>query len=1019
MSTQSTQEQGPAGFRISPQQELLFAAGGRDPGFRSQSAVRVDGVEPSRLRQALAAVVQRHEILRTVFVRSAGMQLPSQVIREQLDPEWRVDESWDEQSRSLAAVLDEEGWAPLDLSSGPLLRARLLRSPVGAQTLVLTAHSAVADGPSLLEIVRELRSSDAAEAKEPLQYADYAEWRIEAATAVEPAGEDGASSPILLFGRAPLADDAFAVWTRHLPITAELADALAAAAASCKVQRPALVEACWHACVHRLSGTASLVIAGISDGRGHEELAGAVGAFAQPLEIKTRFERQTSLAEIVDQVRRAREMGTRAHDALTAAALERAARSGRLSFQSFDTSMPAAEIGALRAPAARFALQLSWLETADVPRAELDYDPGAYEADDVARIGSSFVALLEAAGASPSAGVDELPIVAAAERDELLEVSLGPQLDVARGTYHELFEQQAARSTDRTAVRDGARSLTYAELNGRANGLAARLRELGVGRNVPVGICMRRSVDSLVAVLGILKAGGAYLPLNFDHPAARLEHQLVEAGADVVVVEGDLGERLPFAGTIVSIESAAAHAVAANLEHANEADDLVYVMYTSGSTGLPKGVAVTHSNLVNYSTAMVDKLALAEDALQFAVVSAISTDLGNTAIFPALLCGGCVNLVAPETAMDPQAFAALAAAAGIDVLKITPSHLGALLAGNDSAAVLPRRCLVVGGEALSWDLIADVQARAPSLKIVNHYGPTETTIGSCTFDVNGATRRQSATVPIGRPIANSYAYVVDASGELLPPGVAGELLLGGAGVARGYVNRAEETAERFIADPFGAGRVYRTGDRARFLPDGAIEFLGRIDDQLKIRGFRVEPGEIEAALASHPGVRQAAVRATEDAGGNARLVAYAVTTTEVSSEELHVFLGNSLPDYMIPSAFVSLDSMPLTASGKIDRLALPDPDTLHAEREARYVAPRDEVEEEIARIWGELLGIERVGVFDDFFELGGHSLLATQVIMRVRRVYGDVPLQAMFMAPTPAGLAEAVRETVAAAEAAS
>jgi amino acid adenylation domain-containing protein len=1000
---------------------LLLAAGARDPGFRSQSAVRVDGVEPSRLREALAAVVQRHEILRTVFVRSAGMQLPSQVIREQLDPEWRVDESWDEQSRSLAAVLDEESWAPLDLSSGPLLRARLLRSPVGAQTLVLTAHSAVADGPSLLEVMRELRSSDAAEAEEPLQYADYAEWRIEAATALEPAGEDGALSPILLFGRAPVADEAFAVRTRQLPISAELAAALAAAAASCKVQRPTFVEACWHACVHRLSGAASLVIAGISDGRGHEELAGAVGAFAQPLEIKTRCEGQTSLAEIIDQVRRAREAGTRAHDALTAAALERAARSGQLSFQSFETSMPAAEIGALRAPAARFALQLSWLETADAPGAELAYDPGAYEADDVARIGSSFVALLEAAGASPSAAVDELPIVAAAERDELLKVSLGLQLDVDRRTYHELFEQQAARSPDRTAVREGERSLSYVELNGRANGLAARLRELGVGRNVPVGICMRRSVDSLVAVLGILKAGGAYLPLNFDHPAARLEHQLVEAGADVVVVEGELGERLPFGGTIVSIESAAAHAVAANPEHANEADDLVYVMYTSGSTGLPKGVAVTHANLVNYSTAMVDKLALAEeDTLQFAVVSAISTDLGNTAIFPALLCGGCVNLVAPETAMDPQAFAALAAAAGIDVLKITPSHLGALLAGNDSAAVLPRRCLVVGGEALSWDLIADVQSRAPSLKIVNHYGPTETTIGSCTFDLTaGAMRRQSATVPIGRPIANSYAYVVDASDELLPPGVAGELLLGGAGVARGYVNRAEETAERFVRDPFGAGRVYRTGDRARFLPDGTIEFLGRVDDQLKIRGFRVEPGEIEAALAGHPGVRQAAVRASEDAGGNARLVAYAVTTTEVSSEELHAFLGNSLPDYMIPSAFVSLDSMPLTASGKIDRLALPDPDTLHAGREAHYVAPRDEVEEEITRIWGELLGIERVGVFDDFFELGGHSLLATQVIMRVRRVYGDVPLQAMFMAPTPAGLAEAVRETVAAAEAAS
>jgi amino acid adenylation domain-containing protein len=471
----------------------------------------------------------------------------------------------------------------------------------------------------------------------------------------------------------------------------------------------------------------------------------------------------------------------------------------------------------------------------------------------------------------------------------------------------------------------------------------------------------------------------------------------------------------------VNLSSLPEDLASANLKHLNEPDDLVYVMYTSGSTGLPKGVAVTHANLVNYSLAVAERLALAEEEeLQFAVVSAISTDLGNTAIFPALLCGGCVNLVAPETAMDPQAFAALAEARDIDVLKITPSHLGALLAGSDSAAVLPRRTLVVGGEALSWDVVDDVQSRAPSLKIVNHYGPTETTIGSCTWDLAaGAMRQQSATVPIGRPIANSYAYVVDASDELLPPGVAGELLLGGAGVARGYVNRPEETAERFVEDPFGAGRVYRTGDRARYLPDGAIEFLGRLDDQLKIRGFRVEPGEVESGLARHSAVRQAAVRASQDASGNARLVAYVVTTSDVSGDDLHAFLGESLPEYMIPSAFVSVDSMPLTASGKIDRLALPDPDTAHAEREARYVAPRDEVEEEISRIWGELLGLERVGVFDDFFELGGHSLLATQVIMRVRRVYGDVPLQAMFIAPTPAGLAEVVRETAAAAEAAS
>jgi amino acid adenylation domain-containing protein len=521
-------------------------------------------------------------------------------------------------------------------------------------------------------------------------------------------------------------------------------------------------------------------------------------------------------------------------------------------------------------------------------------------------------------------------------------------------------------------------------------------------------------------VLGILKAGGAYVPLNFDHPAARLLHQLQETKARAVVAEADLVERLPsFDGPILTLETSEVGDVP-NPDHVNDADDLVYVMYTSGSTGLPKGVEVTHANLVDYSLGLVERLGLnGGDALDFAVVSAISTDLGNTSIFPALLTGGCVNLVAPETAMDPEAFAAVAQEWSVDVLKITPSHLGALLSGTDSAAVLPGRLLVLGGEALPWELVRDIHSRAPELEIVNHYGPTETTVGSCAFDIGTPVDAwRPRTVPIGRPLPNAVAYVVDETGELVPPGVAGELLLGGAGVARGYAARDEETAERFVPDPFGEGRVYRTGDRARLLPDGSIEFLGRFDDQLKIRGYRVEPGEVEAALARHPAVTQAAVRAVED-GGNARLVAYAVTRSAVSAEELHAFLAESLPEYMIPSAFVSLEAMPLTASGKVDRLALPDPEAIDADRQARYVAPRNDVEAEIARIWSELLGVDQVGVNDDFFELGGHSLLATQVIMRVRRVYGDVPLQAMFMTPTPAGLAEVIQAGAEPAEAAS
>jgi acyl-coenzyme A synthetase/AMP-(fatty) acid ligase len=358
------------------------------------------------------------------------------------------------------------------------------------------------------------------------------------------------------------------------------------------------------------------------------------------------------------------------------------------------------------------------------------------------------------------------------------------------------------------------------------------------------------------------------------------------------------------------------------------------------------------------------------------------------------------------------------------VIKITPTHLRALLAASDG--VLPRLCLVLGGEALSWELVARIRRAGAECRVLNHYGPTETTVGCCTFEVprdDGDSpastapttdpRASAATVPIGRPLPGARAYILDRHLEPVPVGVAGELYIAGAGVARGYVQRPEESAERFVpeveAGPGAAGRMYRTGDRARFLRNGAIEFLGRLDDQVKIRGFRVEPAEVEAALRRHPGVREAAVIACENEGEDRVLVAYVVGSAELPVAELQEFLGQSLPEHMVPSRFIPMDSLPLTPSGKLDRRALPDPASVESPRGANHVPPRDQVEEEIAAIWARLLGVEEVGVFDDFFALGGHSLLATQAIMRVRRMYGDIPLSAMFNSPTVAALADVVR----------
>jgi amino acid adenylation domain-containing protein len=509
----------------------------------------------------------------------------------------------------------------------------------------------------------------------------------------------------------------------------------------------------------------------------------------------------------------------------------------------------------------------------------------------------------------------------------------------------------------------------------------------------------------------VVKAGGAFLPLNYEHPPARLAHQIGEAAARVVVTEASVSDRMPAvdAPVIVLDRDELEGEPATDPAPVNEPDDLVYVMYTSGSTGTPKGAGVTHRNVVNYTSAILDRLGLAESrGIRFGAVSALSTDLGNTSIFPALLGGGTLHLVSPEDALDGQRFAEYVRSHPLDVLKITPSHLRALIDAVEPAAIMPREWLVLGGEALAWQLVERLRAAGPRCRILNHYGPTETTIGTCTFDL-GSAASTGATVPVGSPLPGTRAYVVDRRLQPLPLGVPGELCIGGTGVARGYVNRPDETATSFVPDPFAnesGARLYRTGDRVRALRDGNIEFLGRFDDQVKIRGYRVEPGEVERVLATHPGVRQSTVVVRSEGDNDHELVAYVVRSDDASTEELQSFLRESVPAYMVPARFVRMDALPLTPSGKVDRRSLPDPGEV--ERAVEYVAPRTPLEEELARIWQELLGIERVGVYDDFFALGGHSLLATQAVIRIRNAVADIPLHSLFNAPTVASLAEAI-----------
>jgi amino acid adenylation domain-containing protein len=667
----------------------------------------------------------------------------------------------------------------------------------------------------------------------------------------------------------------------------------------------------------------------------------------------------------------------------------------------------------------RFDVKLVCARRENGIEAQFHYNVSRYDENSVARWASHFITLVASALGNPALEAGKLRLLGEEEWQKLVVDWNQTDAEFPDKCIHQLLEAQVARTPERVAVVCGDQQLTYKDLNARANRLAHYLRRQGVGPDSLVGLCLERSVNLMVGLWAILKAGGAYVPLNPDTPKLRLKQQL--AGAHVVLTEQKLKAGIPdFGGSIMSLDGEQqpwAHESEANPAPSARPDHLVYVIYTSGSTGVPKGVAVTHRNLVNYSSFIVRRLELESfpEGLQFAVVSTIGADLGNTCIYPPLIWGGTVHLVPYETSTDTRQMARYCTRHNIDVLKIVPSHLSALIASSEAAQIIPNKYLILGGEALPVKLVERIRQLDRSCEILNHYGPTETTVGSLTLWLGREWKadERSVTVPIGRPIANTKAYLLDAHQQPVPIGVVGELYLAGAGVARGYLNHPELTTERFLADPFTAdtgGRMYRTGDLARYRPDGAIEFLGRGDDQVKVRGFRIELGEIESALVEHPGVRQAAVLARQEENGQKRLVAYLVVRRDQVPGEttLREYLKERLPDYMMPSAFVVLDKLPLNANGKIDRQSLPAPEDVSSAR--AYVPPSSATEKVVAGIWEEVLQVQQVGVQDDFFKLGGHSLLATQVVSRVREHFKvEVSLRTLFEKPTVSALAEAVQ----------
>ncbi|MEG4822414.1 amino acid adenylation domain-containing protein, partial [Microcoleus sp. M2-A5] len=780
--------------------------------------------------------------------------------------------------------------------------------------------------------------------------------------------------------------------------------------------------ACWKILLWRLIGQSELTVGVAFDGRKYEELEPALGLFAKFLPLRGKLTENFSFAETLQQIQQEE---CEAYKYQEYFSHEYLGNSSGFSFgfefeeqvEKHSASGVCFSIYKQYACCNRFKVKLSCHRQNDSLTAEFHYDPIFLADNSIRCLAEQFYALVQSAASNPQTAIGKLEMLSDRARNQLLVEFNSTKADYQFDKcVHHLFEEQAERSPNSIAAVFEDRQITYSELNARANQIARYLQQLGVKPEVIVGICVDRSLEAIAGILGILKAGGAYLPIDPAMPKERLALMLQNAQTLVLLTQQHLIKNLPETqAQIVCLDTDIPSFSPTTFVSAS-GENLAYIIYTSGSTGTPKGVAIEHRQLLNYLHGIQEKLNLPSGA-NYATVSTFAADLGHTVIFPALCSGGCLHIISQERATDPQAIAAYFQQHSIDCLKIVPSHLKALLSASNPAHILPKKRLILGGEPLMWNLIETIQKYNPDCSIFNHYGPTETTVGVLTYQVKMQGDRISQTVPLGRPLPNTQIYLLDSHLQPVPVGVAGELYIAGAGLARGYLNQPELTAEKFICNSFTQERetrLYKTGDLARYLPDGNIEFIDRADRQVKLRGFRIELGEIEAGLSHHPSVREAAVLLQENEPGNQRLVAYIVARSKLSLqdsqliESLRSFLKEKLPEYMIPSAFVLLKALPLTPNGKIDRQALPAP-SIAANLTDTFVGPRTLGEEILAGIWSQLLNLQKVGIHDNFFDLGGHSLLITQLLAKVRESFQvELPLRVLFEAPTVAGLAEKI-----------
>lgn len=1015
-----------------------------NPLYNIPGAVRLRGVlNVAALEQSFNEIVRRHEALRTTFKTVEGQ--PVQVIAPALKLtlpllDWRSHDLSVRETEVLR-LAKAEAQHPFDLTQGPLLRMTLVQLEDAEYVLLLTMHHIISDAWSMSILVQELTALyDAFIAGQPsplpdlpIQYADFAAWQRQWL-------QGSVLETQLSYWRTQLSGDlpvlqlptdrprprvqTFRGGRREFALTTDLATALNALSQQSGVTLFMTLLAAFKTLLYRYTFQEDILVGSPIANRNHREIEGLIGFFVNTLVLRTNLSGNPSFRELLGRLRPAIWDAYDHQDLPFEKLVEELQPERDLSYSPLfqvkfmlenappvELKLSGLTLNFIQSEisTAKLDLSLDMYETPAGLMGVFEYNTDLFEATTIDRMVGHFQTLLTGIIHNPEQRLSELPFLTAAEQHQLLVEWNQTQIPYPQNLcFHQLFEAQVERTPEAVAVVFQDKKLTYQELNHRANQLAHALQKLGVKPEGIVGICIERSLEMIVAVLGILKAGAAYLPLDPTYPPERLAFMLSDSQVSVLLTTEKLVTKLPpYNGQIVCLDTdwkTMAQESIQNLASGVTIQNLAYLIYTSGSTGTPKGVLVTHEGLGNLTEDKI-RTCQVQPASRILQFFSLSFDASIPEWVMALGAGAGLYLGTPEELLPGPALLQFLQKHAITHITLPPSALAVLPAGELPALKL----VLVGGEAPAPELIAQW---SHGRLFINAYGPTETTVNASMVECGNS----GQSFPTVQPAANKQLYILDRDLQPVPIGVAGELHIGGVGLARGYLNRPEKTAETFIPNPFSpepGSRLYKTGDLACYLPNGHIKLLGRLDHQVKIRGFRIEPGEIETRLNEYPSVRESVVIAREDRPGEKRLVAYLVPepNTLLTLGDLRRFLEEKLPKYMIPAAFVILEAIPLNPNGKVDRFALPAPDLTRPELETTFVAPRSATEQALATLFAQVLEVEQIGIHDNFFELGGHSLLATQLIAQLLKTFEiEVTVVDLFDAPTVAGLAERIKK---------